>query len=264
MNVFVKVFRAFRIAAVFTYSVVELVITRPRARPDRAAWLSKLCRRLLRCVNFTYATSGPVPSSGGVISNHLSYIDILLHGAIRPCVFVSKAEVRRMPVFGWISFMAGTVYVERGAGGSAAKAAEGMAKGFRDGLPVTFFPEGTTGVDDGTVMPFRSGLLAQALAVEAPITPGFLWYELSPQDQAEGRTPGNDIHWGPQTLSAHLWNLLGLRGAKITIHFASASIPFTAAALQNRKVAAVEAHDAVLTLAAEAPRQQRTMVPVSY
>lgn len=161
-----------------------------------------------------------------------------------------------MPIFGWVSFMAGTVYVERGAGGSAAKAAQGMAKGFRDGLPVVFFPEGTTGVGDEDVMPFHTGLLAQALDAEVPVTPGFIHYELSPEDKAEGRTPRKDIHWGPQTLSAHLWNLLGLRATKVFVHFAPEPISFTPEARRDRKLAAVEARKAVRTLAEDTRVQE--------
>ncbi len=119
-----------------------------------------------------------------------------------------------MPLIGWISMMAGTVYVTRGGGGSAEKAAEVMAKGFRDGLPVVFFPEGGTFVGDEPAMPFHSGLLAQTLEAGAPVTAGFIHYELSAEDVAEGKTPRNDVHWGHQSLVGHLWNFLGLHGLR--------------------------------------------------
>jgi len=37
-----------------------------------------------------------------VISNHLSYLDIVVFATLHPCVFVSKEEVRTWPVVGWI------------------------------------------------------------------------------------------------------------------------------------------------------------------
>jgi 1-acyl-sn-glycerol-3-phosphate acyltransferase len=189
-----------------------------------------------------------VPSHGAVISNHLTYVDILVHAAMRPCVFVSKIELRKTPVLGWISFMAGTIYVARGAGGSAAKAAEGMAKGFRDGLPVVFFPEGTTGVGDVPVMPMRSGLLAQSIAAEEPIVAGFIHYDLTAKDLAAGKSTRNDVHWGPETLWQHMWKFVDLHGLHATIYFADAPIAFTEAAIANRKVAAEEASAAVEAL----------------
>jgi len=244
-----RIYRILVVALVFGYSVVEVLFKRPKTRADRAAWLSSIGNRLLRVQDITFTTIGPIPSTGAVISNHLSYVDILVHSAMRPCVFVSKIEMRSTPVLGWISMMAGTVYVARGAGGSAAKAAEGMAKGFRDGLPVVFFPEGTTGVGDEPVMPMRSGLLSQAIAAEQPVVAGFIHYELTPYDLARGKSTRNDVHWGTQTLWQHMWNFVDLHGLHVTIYFAPEPIPFTTEAVANRKIAAEEARAAVEALA---------------
>jgi 1-acyl-sn-glycerol-3-phosphate acyltransferase len=243
-----RIYRILKVAGVFAYSILEVLILRPKARADRAAWLSKIGNRLLRAVGVTYTTVGPIPNSGAVISNHLTYVDILVHAALHPCVFVSKIELRSTPVFGWVSMMAGTVYVARGAGGSAAKAAQGMAKGFRDGLPVTFFPEGTTGVGDVPVLPFRSGLLAQAIAAQEPIHYGYIRYQLTPYDIARGKTVRDDVDWGPQTLGQHIWNFVDLHGVHATVEFAPEPIAFSPEAVQNRKIAAVEAQAAVAAL----------------
>ncbi|MDE1162679.1 MAG: lysophospholipid acyltransferase family protein [Acidobacteriaceae bacterium] len=196
----------------------------------------------------SYSVEGPVPMSGAVITNHLNYTDILVHAAIRPCVFVSKIELRKVPVLGWVSMMAGTQYVERGAGGSAEKAAQGMAKGFRDGLPIVFFPEGTTGIGELPLLPFRSGLLAQALMAEQPITAGFLHYEISEEDLARGCSTMHDLHWGKQSLLAHLWTQLSIKSSHCNIRFAQAPIDFSPQAIKDRKLAAKEAHQAVLSL----------------
>ena len=242
-------YRTTKVVAHFAYATVELAITQPKTRADRAAWLSHFCARVLRSMDVTYDIVGPMPMSGAVISNHLTYLDILLHSAMRPCVFVSKIELRKTPLLGWMSFMSGTVYVTRGAGGSAAKAAEGMAKGFRDGLPVVFFPEGTTGVGDEPAMSFRSGLIAQTIDAGEPMRAGFIRYQLSPKDIAAGKTLRNDVHWGPQTLPAHLWGFMGLHALHATVHFAAEPIAFSEAAVANRKVAAEEARHAVAALA---------------
>ena len=263
MIVFRKLFRSARVVLLFAFGMAELAIRRPRTRQQRAAWLTAFCRRLLRAAHIDCRTEGPVPQGGAVISNHLSYTDILLHASMRPCVFVSKAELRKTPVLGWISMMAGTVYVERGAGGSAEKAAQGMAKGFRDGLPIVFFPEGTTGVGDEVVMPFRSGLLSQAMAAGQPVTPGFIHYELSEEDRRRGQTTRDAVHWGPQTLPAHLWNLVGLEAIHARVRFAGQPIAFSEAALSDRKVAAEEARQAVAALAEAAP-ESNVDLPETY
>lgn len=250
MGVLRKVVRAGKVVWTFAYSLAELVLKRPRSRRARAEWLTTFCRRVLRTVGCTWSTSGPVPEHGAVITNHLSYLDILVHAALRPCVFVSAIETRKMPLIGWISMMAGTVYVVRGQGGSAAQAAGGMAEGFHDGLPVVFFPEGGTGVGDVPLLPLHSGLLANALQANAPVTPGFITYRLSPDDLAAGRSVRNDVAWSKQTLPAHLWNFFGLDPVHANIAFATAPIAFTPHAQQDRKQASNEARSAMLTLSA--------------
>ena len=246
-------YRLCRVVAVFALSIAEVLVLqlggRVRTRAQRAAWLSRIGNRLLRAVDVTYTVVGDVPSSGAIISNHLTYVDIVLHGALHPCVFVSKVELRSTPVLGWVSWMAGTVYVARGEGGSAAKAGQGMAAGFADGLPIVFFPEGTTGVGDVPVMSFRTGLIAQTIAAEQPMYYAFIRYQLSALDLARGKTLRNDVHWGPQPLWQHIWNFLGLHGLHGTITFAPEPIQFTPEAVSNRKVAAREAEAAVAALA---------------
>jgi 1-acyl-sn-glycerol-3-phosphate acyltransferase len=147
-----------------------------------------------------------------------------------------------------MSMMSGTVYVARGRGGSASKAAEGMAKGFRDGLPVVFFPEGTTGLGDETVMPFRSGLIAQAIEAGAPVIPAFITYSIPARDTAAGKTLRNDVHWGAQGLVAHVWSFLSLHGLHGTVQFGDAPIAFSDLARSDRKTAALEAQAAVARL----------------
>ncbi len=247
-----KLYRAAKVIVHFSYAGIELAIQRPQTRADRAAWLSHFCQRVLRAMDVTFDIVGDIPMTGAVISNHLTYLDILIHSAMRPCVFVSKMELRKTPLLGWMSMMSGTVYVARGAGGSAAKAAEGMAKGFRDGLPVVFFPEGTTGVGDEPAMSFRSGLIAQTIEAGAPMRAAFIHYTLSPKDVAAGKTLRHDVHWGPQSLVEHLWGFVGLHALHGTIRFADQPIAFSEAAIQNRKIAAEEARTAVAALSTSA------------
>ena len=73
----------------------------------------------MRSMGIAVRCQGTFPERGVVISNHLGYLDIIAFAALHPCVFVAKSEIRRWPLLGWMTTMAGTVYVERGRGGSA-------------------------------------------------------------------------------------------------------------------------------------------------
>jgi 1-acyl-sn-glycerol-3-phosphate acyltransferase len=84
------------------------------------------------------------------------------------------------------------------------------------------------------------------------VWPGFIRYEVSEQDRAQGKSARNDVHWSKQTLIQHLWNFLGLRGVHAEVRFADEPVEFSTAAYEDRKIAAVEAREAVLAVSGKA------------
>ena len=238
------------LAGLFAGAALELVITRPKTRCARAEWLHRFCARSLRVMRFSFVVRGEFPESGTVISNHLSYVDIILFAGIRPCVFAAKAEIAAWPVLGWMTTMAGAVYVERGRGRSAVEAADGMREAYDAGLPVMFFPEGVTNNSD-ELLPFQSGLLAMALASGRPVTAAHLRYRM-PAELNEGRSVSEDVCWGERPLLEHVWGLLSLREVSAEVRFADAPIEFVRMehAGMERKRAAVDARAAVAELGA--------------
>ena len=204
----------------------------------------------MRGMGIPVSVIGRFPEDGAVISNHLSYLDIVVLAALRPCVFVAKAEITRMPVLGWMTTNSGTVYVERGHGGSAMRASEAMREAMAAGLPVAFFPEGTTS-NGKALLKFHTGLLGQALAAKAPITAVFLRYSLT-KDNGPGVTVEEDVCWGEKPLLAHVFGFLGLRGVHAEVRFGEGPIVFSSDAM-HRKAAAVEAQAAVARLGGGMP-----------
>lgn len=163
-------------------------------------------------------------------------------------IFVSKVELSAVPLIGWMTTMAGTVYVARGAGGSAIRASSGLRAAAAAGVPVVIFPEGTT--SDGTgILPFRSGLLAQVLEAEQSVTAAFVSYRLT-EENGPGVSIEKDVaFWGDDAhLFPHIFKLLALRGIEVNVQIADKPIEFVAT-YNERKEAAVEARAAVMKLA---------------
>lgn len=246
MSVLRSLARSVHLAGYFVRYGTELLIKRPSTREARAEWLHRFAAAAIHGLGIEIDVSGRFPEHGAMISNHLSYLDIIVYAALRPCVFVSKIEVASYPVLGWMTTMAGTVYVARGHGGSAIKAREGMEAALHAGLPVVFFPEGTTSNGSG-LLKFHSGLLAQVLAANAPVTAGHICYSMDGGNG--GATVSDDVcYWGDDVqLLPHIFGLLGLTGIKAQVRFADAPIVFTADP-EQRKRAAQEAWVAVAEL----------------
>jgi lyso-ornithine lipid O-acyltransferase len=231
----------------FVVAGTELVVKRPSTREQRADWLHRFCARAMRTLGIRIAVMGLFPERGAVISNHLSYLDIVVFAALDPCVFVSKAEIRRWPVVGWMTTMSGTIYVERGHGGSAMRARKGMQAAIDAGLPVVFFPEGTTSNGSG-LLKFHSGLLSQVMDGGSPVTAAYLHYSLTEENGPAVSVAEDVCFWGDRSMLAHTFKFLGLRGVRAEVRFADAPISFSSDSL-HRKMAAVEAQAAVAALA---------------
>lgn len=104
-------------------------------------------------------TGTPLPSHVLFVANHESWLDIMGIAEATGASFVSKAEVRRWPVVGWLADMNRTVYVERAERKSVHGQADALRAALAGGRPVALFPEGTIG-DGPTVLPFRASLFA--------------------------------------------------------------------------------------------------------
>jgi 1-acyl-sn-glycerol-3-phosphate acyltransferase len=124
--------------------------------------------------------------------------------------------VRGWPLFGWLTSRAGTVYVTRGGGPSTYPGVNAaMAEAYRSGLPVLFFPEGTT-TDGSCVLPFRRGLFHSVLNEGVPLRVAALRYSL---EDSGGSVEEDVCWWGDALLAPHLWRLLGLQGVRAEICF---------------------------------------------
>jgi 1-acyl-sn-glycerol-3-phosphate acyltransferase len=94
------------------------------------------------------------------VSNHSSWLDVVVLGATLEACFVAKREVGEWPVIRTVARLGRTVFVSR-----SRTQTRGEAGAIRDRLgegdSIILFPEGTTS-DGGRVLPFRSAFLSVA------------------------------------------------------------------------------------------------------
>jgi len=109
----------------------------------------------------------PLDPHSLVIANHTSWLDILILGGATGTRFVSKAEVRRVPLIGWLADQNSTLYIERAERGDAHGQVRRIRTALASPQPLAVFPEGTTG-DGRALLAFRSTLLHAV----APPPPG--------------------------------------------------------------------------------------------
>jgi 1-acyl-sn-glycerol-3-phosphate acyltransferase len=110
-----------------------------------------------------------------LVANHISWVDIFVINAALPAAFVSKEEVRRWPLIGWLAAKNDTVFLRRGSRGHARIINEQVAAILGAGKYVAVFPEGTT-TDGRGLLHFHGALLQPALAAGRPVLPVALSY----------------------------------------------------------------------------------------
>ncbi len=202
-----------------------------------AEWLHESCATTLRAIEVQFDIHGRPPTRGLIVSNHLSYLDIVVLSATVPCVFVSKAEVARWPIFGPYARWSGSVFVQRHDRAGVARANAGIRDALLDGVAVVLFPEGTT-TDGHRVLRFHSTMLQSAIDAAAPVTPCAIRYELEDGDPAT-----EACWWGDMKLLPHLWNLLGKRTIRAQVVFGEPMEPSG-----DRKQLSATLHDEVVRL----------------
>lgn len=179
------------------------------------------------------------------ISNHSSWLDILILGGATGSAFVSKAELKSAPLVGFLAGLNRTVYIDRSDRRAMHAQIAEIRGAIRDG-PVTIFCEGTT--SDGTLLlPFKAPLL-QVLEPPVPgmrVQPLFLDYGAA----------APEIAWGQEDGTQNARRLLSRKGTVVcTVHCLE---PFEPAAVGGRKDVAAEARRRIVAAMAAAGSAMR-------
>lgn len=178
----------------------------PRLSPQqREQVVSDWARGMLAVMGIALERRGEPVANGPtlLVSNHISWLDILVLHAGRYARFVAKADVHHWPLIGPLATGAGTLYIERESRRDAMRVVHHMAESLRAGDVLAVFPEGTTGDGQG-LLPFHANLLQAAIVVDAPVQPVALRFV----DSATRQTSLAPCYIGDDTLVGSLWRTL--------------------------------------------------------
>ena len=208
----------------------------PRARGRfRARLFRATCGGLLALLRAEVRVSGPLPEPPFLlVTNHLSYVDVLVLASRLPARFVAKAEVRRWPLLGPICRGFGTIFIDRADRRDIPRVLAEIEQALARGEGVILFPEGTSSSGE-SLLPFRSPLLALPARRGLPVHAAALRYD-----------PPDVAWWGERSLAPHLLDLFRLERIEASVDFAPE--PVTE---EDRKRLAERLRDAVRTLKGE-------------
>ncbi len=150
-----------------------------------------------------------------LVSNHLSYMDIILLATQVNAFFVSKMEVAHWPVLGFLARSVNTIFVDRENRWDVPRVIEEMERVLREGHGVVFFPEGTSS-DGKDVLRFKSALFDAPIRMGYPVHAVAIGYQ-----EAKGYPPASTsiCWWGDMTFPDHLYRLLQMPWFEATATF---------------------------------------------
>ncbi len=221
--------RAYRIPAIIFYlfarGTAALWAFRKKDKNDRCrsarivtAQTQLWARGLLRLLGVHYTLNGDlkkVDAEGGLlISNHQSYLDILVHAAATGMRFTPNSGIRSWLFFGWYVGLSDPIWIDRSSPRKARKTLEEFRTAIRmDQMALMIYPEGTTTRGDVPLLPFKSTAFETVLGTDMPIQPILTYYK---GDRAAG-----DVRtaWYDDTpFLKHVWGVLGNKRTDVTIH----------------------------------------------
>ena len=185
----------------------------PLGRAERGAWFTLVWARGAWRILGGRAElcGGETPSGGGLlVSNHLSYLDIIVHASILKVRFAPKIEMKKWPLVGLMTGINNPVWIDRRRRELAGGALNAMCGALRGSVPLLVYPEGTNG-DGGALLPFKTTCFAAAAEADAPIYPMLTRY-LPAAD-------GTPLPWvGNEGFLPHFWRVLGLKEIRCQVY----------------------------------------------
>ena len=175
-------------------------------------WTQHWCAFAWRVLGGHVEVLGDPPPEGGgmIVANHMSYLDIMLHGSLFGMRFSPKVEMKKWPIVGPMTGLTNPVWIDRNLRNRSGIAMCEMCEALKGEVPLLVYPEGTNG-DGSELLPFKSTCFEAALEVNCLIYPMVTRYF-----PTEDGTP---LPWvGHVGMMTHFWRVLGLKGFRCQVY----------------------------------------------
>lgn len=144
-----------------------------------------------------------------IVSNHLSYTDILVICAYYPSCFVTSVEMRDTPFLGHICKLAGCVFVERRNKKNLGHEVREITDALKAGLDVVIFPEATS-TNGEEVIRFRRPLFKAACDARIKVKPLTINYRKLDGKPVTLKNRDQVFWYGDMTFADHLWGVFNI------------------------------------------------------
>ncbi|WP_208108331.1 lysophospholipid acyltransferase family protein [Paludibacterium purpuratum] len=242
-----RLLRLFCMCWRFLIGFTILTFRYPRlSREQQIAAISRWCKQFLSSLALEARVTGQLPEvfpgNTLLVSNHVSWLDIIALAAFTPPRFVAKKEIRSWPVVGWMIARGGTLFIDRGNRRDAGRVNQIMAESLKQGDCLCVFPEGTT-TTGHHLLPFKSSLFESAILANSTVLPITLRYL-----DEHGNLTAAPSYAGETTFWQSLTRLLKLRKIIVEIHYGQPLVSGREPLLTRFELSEAARHDIAVNL----------------
>ena len=239
MNLFRIVFKSTLFLITVFIGIFWTVLFVQRDKPHKepsSGYIQLWNKMILGLLNVQVEAIGkPETKATLFVSNHVSWMDISVLHSLAIGSFLSKVEVKKWPLVGWLAIQCGTLFIERGSKNAASLANNTMSKAMKNGRSIFLFPEGTT--SDGTLRLFHPHLFDSAIEADVCVQPIAIHY----LHETQHTHPKAGFLKG-QSLGENVKGVMQLPSLKVRVHFLE---PLDPKDFKNRKALAKAAREAI-------------------
>lgn len=142
------------------------------------------------------------------VSNHTTYLDIIILASLENFVFITSVEMRGIPFLGKITRNGGCLYTNRKKYVSLPQEIDKFSAAILHGFKVMLFPEGTS-TNGITVQPFHKSLFQIALEAKCPVLPICIKYKTIDGEIVQNENRDRIAWYGKMNFLLHYLKLIG-------------------------------------------------------
>jgi 1-acyl-sn-glycerol-3-phosphate acyltransferase len=215
------------------FPIINLLCSANRGRSKRDALKTHWLKIFSAIVNLSITQEGELPKQATlIVSNHISWLDIIVIGQYLPAYFVAKSDILSWPIIGYLSKQGGTIFIRRGDKKHIKATTEKMVWVLKQNSTIIAFPEGTTTKGD-EVLGFHASLFQPALLTKSAIQPVVIQYQGAAKKQAP--------FIGEDDFIPHLIKMLSMDKIEVRVCF----LPLIKSSGRDRHSVGVEAREMI-------------------
>jgi 1-acyl-sn-glycerol-3-phosphate acyltransferase len=206
---------------VYVFCLLFVKISGRQSQPLRNRFMTFWAGTIARILNLKVTVKGNPPRAPFfLVSNHLSYLDIVLLFKSLTCTFIARKDVESWPVVGFMARTMGIIFIDRTKKIDVGRVNQIISKSLNKDQGIVLFPEGTTS-SGADVLPFRASLLQHPAASDLDVHYASITYETSSQDLPASESV---CWWGEISFPAHAYLLAGNKQINCTITFGKETV----------------------------------------